>query len=119
VRVIHLGADELALYVAGEPARAAYVEAHAAVCPECAARLAREAALELAIEEVVERGALPARPAVRRGLYGGILAAAALLLVLLGRSLSAPSPERQESAGAIDDYADAGTTLARDDGAPL
>jgi anti-sigma factor RsiW len=62
----HVSPDDLALYVmdALSPSSSAAVEAHVTRCPACAAALAREARLEVALHDA--GAAIEARPPGRR-----------------------------------------------------
>jgi hypothetical protein len=96
----HPDATELAAFVAGELAGPplARFEAHVASCDGCAAQLAREARIELALIELGSE--LAAAPAARhrRGLRAAVgavviaAAAAALLVVRLDRAQLESSP---------------------------
>lgn len=82
----HLSDTEIEEFVLGQlaAARLESFEAHASACENCAARLAREARLELALIEV-RAAPRSSRPAVTRraaGVATLVLAAAVLLLYL-------------------------------------
>ena len=101
----HVSPDDLALYVmdALTPSRSAEVEAHLSLCPACAAALAREARLEVALHHAGaaladHRGGLDAetpvprsRPRVRllratAATFASVVALAAGYLLWIARS---------------------------------
>jgi hypothetical protein len=82
----HHDATELALFVRGEleGARRASFEAHVAGCEACAARLASEARLEVALEALgpALAGGLARRRRVRRAVAAAVVAAAAAVVLV-------------------------------------
>lgn len=119
----HPTAIDLELYVISglSRGRAAEVEDHVAGCSPCASRLADEAALDLALEQIARGRAAPGRAdtdrrARRSTLIGAaMIAAAAAFVLILGRQPA--TDDRAERAPAIEPpAADAGAALALDDG---
>jgi hypothetical protein len=143
---VHLSASELELFVIGAlgNARAAAVEAHVGACERCAAALAREARVEMTLDEIanaaVTRDLSAPRPAAKstglaprkprpaaRSLAitaaGSLsLAAAVLLLLVPSRHVRGPTasgPPAEVRASAAQDAAtaralDAMATIAYD-----
>ncbi len=114
---MHVDDEELALYVIGalDAVRCDAVESHVMECEPCAERLAREAWLEAAFDEVARRAiARPrlagARIARRRngrfmgGVAGALAAAAAIVLMFAQTSLAADqgASASQMHAGSYD-----------------
>jgi anti-sigma factor RsiW len=104
----HLSQDSLEAYVIGalDEVAATDVEAHVADCAACAARLQREAALEVAFASVVASPSKPTTVSPRVGsipaIAGAALAMAAAMLLWL-----APRGESTERASAPVDEAPA------------
>jgi anti-sigma factor RsiW len=92
----HPDATELAAFVAGELAGPplARFEAHIASCDDCAAQLAREARIELALIELAAAPAARRRRGLRAAVGAVVIAAAAaaLLVVRLDRAQLESSP---------------------------
>ena len=117
----HATSAELELYVLGalDAARVGEFEAHCASCDACAAALAREATLETTFEQVAQRaGRLPVVRPLRAAAYGaaGLVAAAAAVILWLGRSTTATAGDAAVAAGAAHHAMDDGAILdARND----
>ncbi len=83
MKTSHLSRDDLALYVMGalEPEPSAALEQHVAACSACAAALAREARLEVALHEVgasLERPRARPTRSIRRAAIAALAGAGAL-----------------------------------------
>jgi len=102
----HPTTAELETYVLGalQAGPAAALEVHAASCSACAAALAREARFELAFEQVARRGARAqlTRP-LRAIAFGaaGLVAAAAVAVLCVGRAPSSRQEAGEGSASAL------------------
>jgi hypothetical protein len=125
---MHPSAMDLEAYVTAglERTRALDVEDHVAECAACAEALAGEARLEIAMGELAQfragdaravsalPGSTRARPSVI--VYAAMIAAAAVFMLIAGRWASPVEPPAPQPAAVSDPAADAGVTLARDDG---
>lgn len=111
----HVTAEDLEQYVVGalDTASAAWVEAHASACAECAAALRTEAALEIALFEVAE---LPPPARRRRARVAtvvtalGALAAGVVWVVALRPG---PAGEAQPRIARCEDVRSAADCIAR------
>jgi len=122
---MHPTVEELELYVADElsGSRATEIEDHAAGCDACGVALAAEARLELALEQIAgfraEHDVVPMAPGRSRSrsiVGAALMAAAALLVVAAGEAIVRPAPSQPAPAAVVTPAADAGVTVARDDG---
>lgn len=108
----HLGADIVEQYVMGalDAQSARFVDGVVAACPSCARLLRQEAALEVALYQVMkgrEVGGLFGRPRRVRALVAGAAAALALGVVVLSSGDGDPPARAQPTVRACVDAATA------------
>ena len=119
----HPTAIDLELYVIRglSRGRAGEIEEHVAGCAPCASRLADEAALDVAFEQIAHSRPAPDQIVpIRRSRAStwvgvAMIAAAAAFVLILGRQ-PAPGDDAEREPAIAPPAADAGAALALDDG---